>query len=99
MAAPRDDHGLGRAAASRRSAGAIVRPLARVALSMLAAAGLIVAGCGQSMQVELPDLATASPKSEANKSLMSGADQKKAIDAMIAKRERHEREAREAEGK
>lgn len=83
----------------RGSPGGILQPLAIGALAMLAVAGLSVAGCGQSMQVELPDLATASPKSEANKSLMSSSDQKKAIDAMIAKRERHEREAREAEGK
>lgn len=61
----------------------------KVATAALALA-LALAGCSQGSQSQLPDLATASPSKQQT---MSPADQKKAIDAMIAKRDAQQAEA------
>ena len=45
---------------------------------------LLAAGCSQSRESPLPDLATQSPSKQP---VMTPQDQKKAIDAMVAKRE------------
>lgn len=75
-----------------------LRLASSLALAALAAtlAG-VMSGCGSPQShPDLPDLATKSPKSVANKNDMTSAEQKRAIDQMIARREAQERAAREA---
>lgn len=50
-------------------------------------AGLALAACGQSMQTPLPDLSEKAEPPPGGRSPMSSAEQKKAIDGLIAKRD------------
>ncbi|MGE0630069.1 MAG: hypothetical protein AB7O43_19890 [Hyphomicrobiaceae bacterium] len=63
------------------------------AILILMALGLALTACGQTMSVPLPDLATTSPNSKEGRSGMTGAEQKQAIDDLIAKRDRAAKEA------
>lgn len=65
---------------------------------VLTAAIVVVALTGCSKPADnppLPDLATASPSAPQNKQDMTPADQKRAIDAMIAKRDAQTKAAKE----
>ena len=48
---------------------------------------LALAACGQSMEVQLPELATKSAMPSGARPPLSAADQKRAIDELIAKRD------------
>ena len=79
---PRSDHlcNLDRAAPRRgrwRAAGAVGLLLGLLAL----------AACGQSMEAQLPDLSTKSATGPGVRPPLSAADQKRAIDELIAKRD------------
>jgi len=85
----------------RATTATLILRLASVALLAIIAATLAVSvsGCGSTQShPDLPDLATKSPKATDNKNVMSGSEQKRAIDEMIARRDRQERAAREAAG-
>jgi hypothetical protein len=93
------------AAPQRRSHGglrvtgaSILRLASGIALAALAATlAITISGCGSTQNhADLPDLATKSPKAASNKNDMSSAEQKRAIDQMIARRAEQERAAREA---
>jgi hypothetical protein len=67
--------------------------------AIAASIAVSVSGCGSTQShPDLPDLATKSPKAADNKNVMTGSEQKRAIDEMIARRDRQERAAREAAG-
>ncbi len=51
------------------------------------AAAVAIGGCGQSMGTALPDLSPSSPTSPRNQRSMSSAEQRRAIDDMIAQRD------------
>jgi heme A synthase len=82
-------------AVTGRSTLQLASSLALAALAATLAGAM--SGCGSPQtHSDLPDLATKSPKSAANKNDMTSAEQKRAIDQMIARREAQERAAREA---
>jgi hypothetical protein len=97
MAAARDRHPL----TARAATATPIPRIFSVALLATLAATLVVSvsGCGSTQShPDLPDLATKSPKAAENKNVMSGSEQKRAIDEMLARRDRQERAAREAAG-
>ena len=85
------DAGRPRSKSRLRSAAAAATSAAPVlAVAMLTLLVLTAAGCGQSRYMDLPDLATKSPSKQA---VMTPTDQRKAIDELIAKRDKQAAEA------
>ena len=71
-------------AAGCKSVGARRRGRLVAGFGLAAVTSLALTGCGQSMQTPLPDL---SAKSEPGRTPLSRAEQKQAIDSLIAKRD------------
>lgn len=63
-----------------------------LALTVVLAAAVMVAACGQSVQTQLPDLAAKSTLPPTGRQTLSSSEQKQAIDRMIAKRDAMEKE-------
>ena len=84
----------GRAKSSIRESvlAQVSRPALQTAVAVLLTVVLSAAGCGNSPSKfgELPDLATQAP---AKQTVMSPTDQRKAIDELIAKRDKQAAEA------
>ena len=78
---------------SRPRSRLLANRLARGVAFVIGMAALAGAGCGTSNYMELPDLATQSPSKQA---VMSPTDQKKAIDELIAKRDKQAADAARA---
>lgn len=66
------------------------------ALAVCVAATVMIGGCANKVDVPLPDLATHAPKADANKHILTSAEQKSAIDSMIAKRDSQEKDVQAA---
>ena len=55
-------------------------------VALVLAAGMTVGGCGQSASIELPDLSLKKKPADGAKEPLTAAEQKQAIDSLIAKR-------------
>ena len=65
--------------------GRVLRSASAVALVLVAAT--IAAGCGTSVATNLPDVSQKNAVTEGGRKPLSTAEQKQAIDAMVAKRD------------
>jgi hypothetical protein len=59
----------------------------RSGIALVAVIGLTLAACGQSMQTPLPDLSAKAEPPPGGRTPLSRAEQKQAIDGLIAKRD------------